>query len=233
MGCDPDDQIEIARLCSACASAALPAEPDALSVDHASGNVHIKRPLTFWAGDGEAALASVVGLLDGDLRLDFLVRAWHRAPGGAATARATTTKDAAEKILQINVLVDIGEPYAARPERPARSLAGTRRRPRIRARPSPLLRTYIGWHAAEVLPERVVALALLRVGEHVVRLGEVFESCLGSGVLVDVRVMLPSQFAVRPLDLGLVGVPGDTEDHVNIPGGRGAGVSDGIARDSG
>src|SRR4030095_15930887 len=111
--CDPDDQIQVARLSPAGAPATLPAQPDALPVDHSGRNLHIKGALPIRAGDGETALGSVVGLLDGDLGLELLIRTRHRTPIGTAP---TTAEDSAEQVLKINILIDIGEPYAAGPE---------------------------------------------------------------------------------------------------------------------
>src|SRR5688572_21011173 len=214
--CDPDDQIQVARLSAAGAPATLPAEPDALPVDHSGRNVHIERALSIRAGDGKTALGSVVGLLDGDLGLELLIRTRHRTSCCAATA----TKYSAEKVLKIDVPFNVGEPYATRPgvsSRPRAARTGPRTGARVRLRPLPLLGANVGRYAAEVLSECVVPLALLRIGEHVICLGDLLESSLGRGVLVDVRVVLPSQFAVGPLDLGLVGIFSDTEDFVEVP----------------
>src|SRR5215207_10996717 len=52
-------------------------------------------------------------------------------------------------------------------------------------------------------PAAVVALALLRVREHVVGLGDLLEAVLRAGVLVRVRVVLARELAVGLLDLVL------------------------------
>jgi hypothetical protein len=64
-------------------------------------------------------------------------------------------------------------------------------------------------HAGEVVqtgtieagvPITVIALALLRVGEHLVGLGGLLEALLGVGCLVSVGVVLEGGLAVGPLD---------------------------------
>src|SRR6185295_6137605 len=60
-----------------------------------------------------------------------------------------------------------------------------------------------------VRTERVVALPLLRVGEHRMSLGDLLEALRRA--LVDVRMMLPGELSVRRLDRLLVGVPRDSQ----------------------
>lgn len=64
--------------------------------------------------------------------------------------------------------------------------------------------------------DRVVFLARILVFEHVVGLGDVLELLLAFLRLVDVRVVLAGEFAVRLRDLFLVGVLGDTQGLIEI-----------------
>ena len=90
MRSDPDDQIEVAWGATAGTSATLPSKPDALPVDYARRDIHIKRALPVWTCDGEAALGAVVGLLKRDFRLELLVRARNWPPVGTATSEDST-----------------------------------------------------------------------------------------------------------------------------------------------
>ena len=65
MRSDAYDEVEVARGCTAGALATLPAQPDPLPVDHPGRYGHVEVVRTVRAGDGQAAMASVVGLLDG------------------------------------------------------------------------------------------------------------------------------------------------------------------------
>ena len=62
----------------------------------------------------------------------------------------------------------------------------------------------------------VVFLARILVFEHVVGLGDVLELLLAFLRLVDVRMVLAGEFAVRLRDLFLVGVLGDTQGLIEI-----------------
>jgi hypothetical protein len=79
-------------------------------------------------------------------------------------------------------------------------------------------RIRVGRDASEVLAEGVVAATQLGIRQHVVGLGDVLEPLLGLGVLVDVGVVLARQPAVGPLDVGRVGIAGDSEDLVEVLG---------------
>ena len=68
----------------------------------------------------------------------------------------------------------------------------------------------------------VVGVALLRVGENVVRGVDFFEPCLGIAVTtVDVRVVLPRELAVGGGDVPLRGSTGYTEDLIKVTRHRG------------
>src|SRR5690606_14531922 len=63
----------------------------------------------------------------------------------------------------------------------------------------------------------VVLLALLRVGEHCVRLADLFELCFGLGIaLVGIRVILARQLAIRLLQFCIADVLGDAEHLVEV-----------------
>ncbi len=71
--------------------------------------------------------------------------------------------------------------------------------------------------AAEQRPRLVVLLALLRIRQHVVGLGHLFEACLGLGVArVLVRVQVTRELAVGLLDARRVRVLGDAERGVVV-----------------
>ena len=64
--------------------------------------------------------------------------------------------------------------------------------------------------------EAVVALALLGIGQHLVRLAKLLESILRVAVGVDVRVVRASQLAVRAADRVLIRVTRDAEHLVVV-----------------
>ena len=70
--------------------------------------------------------------------------------------------------------------------------------------------------AGERVAAQVVHLALLRVGEHLVRLGDLLELLLRLRIRVDVRVQFTGQPPVGALDLVWRGVPADAEQTVVI-----------------
>ena len=69
---------------------------------------------------------------------------------------------------------------------------------------------------AERVAAQVVALPLLRVGQHLVRGGDLLEPLLRLRVRVDVGVQLAGEPAVGPLDLVRGGVAADAEDVVEV-----------------
>ena len=74
--------------------------------------------------------------------------------------------------------------------------------------------------------EHVVALAAIRVGQHLVRLVDLLEALLRRGVRVDVGVPLLGELAERPLDLGVGGAPFHAEDGVVVEFGGHSTVKD-------
>src|SRR5690606_37084794 len=116
---------------------------------------------------------------------------------------APASEQAAEQILQVDVAEgagpEAGGPAATRTGPGPPSTRTGAPGPGTCSRPH--LRVDIGRHLPEPWPERVVAPPGLGVAEHVVGLGDVLEALLGLRALVDVRVILTSQLAVRALDL--------------------------------
>src|SRR5215475_13472220 len=62
-----DDQVQIARLCSVAALAALASEPDPLSFRHTCRDGHLQRACPLQALDGDGPAATAVSLIHGDL----------------------------------------------------------------------------------------------------------------------------------------------------------------------
>ena len=111
---DPDDQIQVARLPSSCTASALPTQPDPLPIHDTGRDVDVESACAVRSADGETALGSAVCLLNGDLGFDLLIGARYRAPIGPAAA----AEYAAEQVVEIDVLSDVGVPSASwRPPR--------------------------------------------------------------------------------------------------------------------
>lgn len=62
----------------------------------------------------------------------------------------------------------------------------------------------------------VVALALLGVGQHVLRGADELEALCGVGVVADVRVVLFDLLSVGAPDVGLARVVGNVEEFVEL-----------------
>ena len=138
MGRDPDDEIEVSRGTTVAAGAALPPEPDALTVGDPRRDGDVEGPLAARTGDADRAPGPGVGLLDPDLDLDLLVGAGNGSP--AATLPAG--EQIAEQVLQVELVpagpdalasgevagsTGAGEAGEAPAEPPARAPAGRRR----------------------------------------------------------------------------------------------------------
>jgi hypothetical protein len=169
-------------------------------------------------------------------QLGLLVGPGHRPE--APPAAGATTEDPAEEILEIDVVgaaesaelprgvvgpagcptaesgPTAGAPAATSTAR-TRTRTGTGTGAAAGARPSPRVGVDAFGHLTEVVPERVVAPACLRIRQHVVRLGDLFEAFLRAGILVDVGVVLAGELAVRALDFLLRCVAADSE-HVVV-----------------
>src|SRR6202007_912503 len=124
------------------------------------------------------------------LEFGFLVGTRDRAEAPAA-------EDPAEEVLDIDPaqIVRAGaEPAAAEtsaaPACP--SLAALER-----------LGIHVLGHLPEARAEGIVTAPGLRIGQHVVGLGDLLEPVLGSGIFVDVGMVLAGQLAVSLLDLVL------------------------------
>src|SRR5262249_7632526 len=71
-------------------------------------------------------------------------------------------------------------------------------------------------HLPEIRAEGVVTAPGLRIGQHVVRLGDLLEPILGSGIFVDVGMVLAGQLAVGLLDLVLGRGPRHAQNLVEL-----------------
>src|SRR5262249_42737526 len=114
--------------------------------------------------------------------------------------------DAAQVVSQ--VAEPAGASRSPAPARPRGSRAGA-------AAPERLGIHVLGY-LPEVRAEGVVPAPGLRIGQHVVRLGDLLEPVLGSGILVDVGMVLAGQLAVGPLDLILGRGPRHVQDLVEV-----------------
>ena len=72
--------------------------------------------------------------------------------------------------------------------------------------------------ADAVGPEPVVALALVRVGQHLVGQRDLLEPRLGGGIGVRVRVVLPGEPSIGALDLVAAGIARHLEQLVVVGG---------------
>ena len=142
-----------------------------------------------------------VGERDRHLALD--VAAATRAASGPTPGRLLAAEEATEEVAEAT-LAGVAEQVL---EVDARALSG----------PSGLAAAGEPEAAAEHAPRVVVLLALHRVRQHGVRLGDLLESTLRILVVgVLVGVVLPRQLAEGLLDLLRLGVLGDAEDLVVI-----------------
>src|SRR5215469_6746014 len=76
--------------------------------------------------------------------------------------------------------------------------------------------TPAGSGPGERVGPEVVHLALLRIGQHLVRLGDLLEPLLQRGVGVDVGVQLAGQTAIGLLDLVWASIPAHAQDAVVV-----------------
>jgi hypothetical protein len=150
--------------------------------------------------EGEEAGGAPVGLLQGDLDVDLLVR----APAGPGTPGAgTIAEEGREEVREAAVRVLAREP-AVRAARAVRPRPG-----RSAGEPLREVRPGVGIDvgglgllvALPVGPEAIVQLALLGVAQDLVRLVDLLEARLGLGVAgVDVGVVLARELAERGAD---------------------------------
>ena len=184
---DPHDEIQVTVTRPVAAAATLPGQPDPLAVRHPGWDRDVEGPASaVAAGQRDGPAAAVVGLLDGELDLGFLVGARDRpkAPPGPEPA-ATAAEDTAQKIVNVDVAaaaeaaaveVEPAGPGAA--TGPAASASGASSAPPGCAATSPGL---VLGNLAEVAPEGVVTAPRLRIGEDVVGLRDFLEPVLRPG----------------------------------------------------
>src|SRR5262245_29063 len=214
MRLEPDYQVEVTGRCPPGSLPALAGQPDPLTVGDAGRNGDLQAARAIRAGNLDPAMHALVGLLNGQLQPELLI-----GPGdGAPVAPAAPPEHATEEVLDVDALhrplrAEV-EPHALLPRRlPTGAWSA---RPRSRPGPGPGLRIYPLRHLPEVVPERVIAASQLRIGQHVIRLGDLLEALLRIGRLVDVRMVGARQLPVRPLDLLRRGVTGHAERLVEI-----------------
>ena len=146
-----------------------------------------------------------VGLLQGELELGLLIRARDRPAAGPAAA-----EHAAEQVLESTS----SNPWKP-PKPPNRLIAGGL----TDAPPwSPGVDPFVEvvGNPAEVLAETVILLPLVRIGQHLVGLTDLFELLGRSWIWVDVRVVLAGKFPVRLLDLLAARAPSNPERVVEV-----------------
>src|SRR6266540_7048012 len=188
-------QEKVARRAAPRARGALPRETDALAVANTGRDPHAEPPrrAAVLRCDLDRPLAPLVRLGERDLDLGLEV-----GPGGRH-ARAARSR-AAEQVVGLEAGARIAEDCAEE----VREGAGVAESGARLARVHPLEPTRALPAVLETRPlrtDRVVALALLGIGEDLVGLVDLLEALLSFGTLVDVRVMLPREAAVCLLDL--------------------------------
>src|SRR2546428_6826237 len=213
-----DAQVEIARRAAARTGKAWPGEPDALPVADAPGDLAARpsRAAAVLARDLDGALGPLVRLGERDLDLGLHVLARSRA-------RSRARPRPAEQIVGVgeSAVADVAEQCPEEVREPGRVGAeGIRAgRPVVHAMEPPPA-TRLTAHARGVaLPVRthgVVALALGGIAEDLVGLVDLLEPALRLRLLVDVRVVLARELAVRLLDVLGGGVLSHPEDLVVV-----------------
>ena len=193
-----DLQVEIARLTAADARAALPCQPDVLTLANAFRDAHVQRALLHRRPSIRAdlgvlqrnrpALAGVgVFQVDKDLRVGVLAARAEGAAGraGEAAARSAAPEQGLVEVAEV-FLRGAGEFAAVELE----SLVPIGWRTKILAR-------------LPVCAELVVGRPLFRILKDFVRFAELLEARLRIRVLADVRVILEGVLGLGPLVLVL------------------------------
>jgi hypothetical protein len=211
---DVEDHVQVAR--GARALLPLAADADARALPHAGGDLDL---------DGLAPVAAV------------------RLRAGDANARRGSPNGLEE--IEGQVVLAVGpaaRPAAGRPPRPPSPAQGIEDVVEAHAREAATTPEEIAELEGDALlapagpagllgaegparggvPEAVVHLAFLGVGEGLVGLGGLLELVGRAGGLVDVRVVLPRELPVGGLDLVGVGAARDAEDLVVVASGHGA-----------
>src|SRR5258705_1124539 len=187
---------QIPRRSAHAARRALSCKADALTILHARRDLHAQ---TTCRSIGKAhldrAFGPLVRLGQRDLDFAFDIRSGYRP--------ATTCGRTPEKRSGVEVCLPLAEQRAEEIREPSRVAAVERVRAGL-ARVDPLESARLLSALPEALPLRtdgVVALALLGIGEDLVGLVDLLEALLRLGFLVDVRMVLARELAVRLLDL--------------------------------
>src|SRR5271166_3599509 len=209
---DPHHEIQITVGGALAAAAALASQADALPIGHAGRDPDVKCAPAVGTFQGDRPAAALESLLHGQLEFGFLVGARDRAPAPAGPA----SEDPAEEVLYIDAAQVAAQACAEPAGAPrASGLAGPRGS-RAGAAALERLRIHVLGHLPEVRAEGVVTAPGLRIGQHVVRLGDFLEPVLGSGILVDVGMVLAGQLAVGLLDLVLGRGPRHAQNLVEV-----------------
>src|SRR4051794_21825338 len=179
----PHAQQQIAVGPSADAATALAGEPDHLTVAHAGRDPDLDLAA---AAERQAPPAAGRRLLERELELGATVPAALREPSAAGRAPATA-EHALEEVAEDVVSEAAAEAGEAAAEAAAGALEPTRAGHVLAGSP--------------VRAEPIVALALLRLAQHFVGLGDLLEAILRSRLLVHVRVVLAREPPVRAPDV--------------------------------
>ena len=141
--------------------------------------------------DLQARLAAVEHVVEGDLEVVPEVGAALTAPAATAAAPTAPAEDVSEEIVE--QVPEVAEVLEAGARMAARS-------------------------ADTGVAELVVARLLLRIGEHGVCLGDLFEALLGLGIIrITVRVTFHRELAVGLLEVALGDATVDAEHLVVVP----------------
>src|SRR5256886_8739638 len=215
-----DAQVEIARRAAARTGKALTREPDALPVAAAHGDLDAEpsRAAAVVARDLDDALRPLVRLGEPDLDLGLHVLARSRA-----RSRARPRPRPAEQIVGVgeSAVADVAEQRPEEVREPGRVGAEGIRAGRpvvhpMESRPATRLTAHARGVALPIRTHGVVALALGGIAEDLVGLVDLLEAALRLRLLVDVRVVLARELAIRPLDVLGGGVLSHPEDLVVV-----------------
>ena len=181
-------------------AASLARKPDSLAFDHPRRDGHLQRPAFRWPGNRDASFPAPEGLIERDRELGLLVGAGDGTPPRPSCRSEQVPQEVlgVEPVrAEVDPTIPVESPRAT-PAIPASCRCAALRPGRW---------VYSIGDVAEVGPEHVIALALVRVGKDVIGLRDILEPLLGLGVLVHVRVVCPRQPPVGTLDLLRAGIP--------------------------
>ncbi len=169
-------EVEIARWGLTATRRALAGDADALAFTHPGRDLDLEAPLTI---KREASPSSRQGLLERELeyRLAIAPAEWSAVGRTSALAEQALKEVGVAALAEFDA--DIGAKSGASEE---------------------ILEVGHVWSLSartSLIAQTVVPLALLGIGEDLVRLPHLLEALLGVAVLIDVRVVLASELSVR------------------------------------